>query len=225
MAHASSLTCTARRGLALLSVAALLSCSTKYQPQLGPRLSIVMEGGSPVYVRDGKKFEHGFAGGGLVDAVEDDPEAKAAAETYHSRMTSGFALYLVGTACLITGVSVGLSHIDDNQRSNSTDALAIGGLLCGFAGLISGGVLLVSGQPYQMDAINIYNDNVERRRLVPAPPIYVGTPGYTPYAPVPVLPAKRPVPTAPPPPPPPPATDGGASAPDGGPPGQLDDRR
>ena len=210
MAHASSLTCTARKGLALLAAAALLSCSTKYQPQLGPRLSVVIEGGSPVYVHDGKKFEHGFAGGGLVDAVESDPEAKEAAETYQTRMTTGFALYLVGAACLITGVSVGLSHIDDNQRSDGADALTAGGILCGFAGMISGAVLLVTGQPYQMDAINIYNDNVEKRRLYPAPPVPIGPRGYAPYAPVPVLPA------TPPPPPPPPATDGGADAVDGG---------
>ena len=216
MAHASSLTCTARNGLALLAVAALVSCSTKYQPQLGQRLSVVIEGGSPVYVRDGKKFEHGFAGSGLVDAVEDDPEAKEAAETYHGRMTSGFALYLVGAACLITGVSVGLSHIDDNQRSDSADALTVGGILCGFAGMISGAALLVSGQPYQMDAINIYNDDVERKRMFVAPPMPIGPPGYVPYAPVPVLPATRPVPSAPPPPPPPPATDGGVDATDGG---------
>jgi len=201
---------------------AVTACSTRYQPQLGPRVSVVMEGGTPAYVRDGKTYPHGFAGSGLVEAVGDDAEAREAAETYQSRMTSGFVLYLVGTGCLLTSVLVGAPTLDENDRSSSKDAVIGGTLICALAGLISGGVLLASAQPYQLDAINIYNDNVERRRVwvptgVPyAPPVVA--PPAAPVAPPPAAPtvapppavAPQPTATTPPPPPPPPPPASGA---------------
>ncbi|MCL4752731.1 MAG: hypothetical protein KJ015_21405 [Myxococcales bacterium] len=196
MARASWPTCTARRALTLGLALMTASCSSRYQPQTGPRLSIVMDEGSLTYVRDGQKFKHGMMGGGLVEAVEDDPEAKEAAERYHSRMTSGFVLYLVGTGCLITGMVVGLSTIDERERHSDKDAIAAGGLLCGVAGLVVGASLLASGMPYQYDAVNIYNDNLERRRAIMLPP--PAPPGYVPYAPVPVPAPAPPAPPAPP---------------------------
>lgn len=202
MARASWPTCTAREALALCVLVTTASCSSQYRPHTGPRLSVVMDEGGMAYERDGQRFKHGFAGGGLVDAVENDPEAKQAADRYQSRMTSGLILYLVGTGCLVTGMVVGLSTIDDRSDHSGKDAVAVGGVLCGVAGLIAGASLMASGMPYQWDAINIYNDNLEKRRAIfPAPP-----PAYVPYAPVP-----SPPPAAPPPPPPPapPASDAG----------------
>ena len=175
-----------------------LGCSSRYQPQTGPRLSVVIDEGSVTYVRDGQKFKHGFAGGGLVEAVADDPEAKEAADKYHSRMTSGLVLYLVGTGCLVTGMIVGLSTIDEREQHGDRDAVAVGGLLCGVAGLVAGAALLASGMPYQYDAVNIYNDNLDKRRAILLPA--AGPPGFVPWAPLPV-PAPAPVPSAPPPPP------------------------
>jgi hypothetical protein len=230
MALASWQTSTAPRALAFGLILTTVSCTSHYQPVTGPRLSVVLEDGAPTYVRDGRKFKHGITGGGLVDAVEDDPEAKKAAETFNSRTTTGLVLYLVGTGCLLTGLFVGVGTLDDRDRNSDRDALAAGGILCGVAGLLTGGGLIASGMPYQYDAINIYNDNLERRRAImlpppgplgpPAPP---GPPGYVPYAPVPVpMPAPLPLPTRPPPPPlgggtsGPGAGDAGAPAPDAG---------
>ncbi len=212
MARASWPTCTAVDALVLCLALTSASCSSRYQPQTGPRLAVVMDEGSLTYVRDGQKFKHGMMGGGLVEAVEDDPEAKEAAEKYHSRMTSGFVLYLVGTGCLITGMVVGLSTIDEREPHSDKDALAAGGLLCGVAGLIAGASLLAAGIPYQYDAVNIYNDNLDKRRAIMLPP--PGLPGYVPYAPVPV---PAPTPVGPPPAPPPPPLGGGdAGASDAG---------
>ena len=41
---------------------------------------------------------------------------------------------------------------------------------------IAGSVVLISAQPYQYDAINIYNDHAERRRFPPAPVYYAPPP-------------------------------------------------
>jgi hypothetical protein len=198
MAHASSQICTARDAVALCLMLSIGGCSSQYQPQMGPRLSVVLDEGGITYVRDGQRFKHGFMGGGLVDAVEDDPEAKEAAEKYHSRMTSGFVLYLVGTGCLLTGMFVGLSTIDERERHDGKDAIALGGLACGAAGLIAGASLLASGIPYQYDAINIYNDNLDQRRAIMLPPAAMPVPA--PYVPVLVPPPAPPAPPAPPPP-------------------------
>ncbi|MCC6902590.1 MAG: hypothetical protein IT377_26700 [Polyangiaceae bacterium] len=210
MALASWQTCTAREWLALGLLMATASCSSQYRPHTGPRLSVLMDEGGVAYERDGQRFKHGFAGGGLVEAVEDDPEAKQAAERYQSRMTSGLILYLVGTGCLVTGTVVGLSTIDERDDHSDKDAVAAGGLLCGVAGLIAGASLLASGMPYQWDAINIYNDNLEKRRAIfPLP----GPPGFVPYAPIPApVPAPAPAPVPPPPPAPPPLTPGTTDA-------------
>lgn len=212
MARASWPTCTARRALALGLALSLGACSSQYQPVTGPRLSVVMDEGSLTYVRDGQKFKHGMMGGGLVEAVEDDPEAKEAAEKYHSRMTSGFVLYLVGTGCLVTGLVVGFSTIDEREDHSDRDAVAAGGLLCGVAGLIVGASLLAAAMPYQYDAVNIYNDNLDKRRAIMLPPTV--PPGWVPYPPVPI-PAPAPAP-APPPPPPLAGGDAGSDAADGG---------
>lgn len=214
MAHASSQTCIARELLAGLLAISIAGCSSQYQPQLGPRLSVMLDEASVTYVRDGQKFKHGFMGGGLVEAVEDDPEAKEAAEKYQSRTTSGFVVYIVGTACLLTGMYAGFSTIDDREPHREKDALAVGGLLCGVAGLITGVALLASGAPYQYDAINIYNDNLEKRRAIMLPPMRLPPPGYVPYAPVPV---PAPPGATPPPPKPAPPPLGGAAGDAGAP--------
>ena len=162
------------------------ACSTHYAPRPGPRISVVMEGGQLAYVRDGRSFEHGFAGSGLVEATEGDPEAQEAAETYHSRTLTGFWLSMVGVACLVGGLVL-LASTDNYETTNT--ALLTGSLACGIGAPIAGSFVAVSGVPYHWDAINRYNDNAETRRWQPAP-------GYPP-----TLPAGPAPPSAPPEPP------------------------
>ncbi len=74
------------------------------------------------------------------------------------------------------------------------DAAAGGLLACGLGGLFGGSFVMMSAQPYQYDAINIYNDNLERRRMfMPMPP-----PWAAPIpAPQPSAPAPAPAPASP----------------------------
>jgi hypothetical protein len=183
---------TAIAGFLALSTA---SCATRYTPRPSPRVAVVMQGGDLAYDRDGERFERGFFGGGLVDAVEPDPEARDLAETYHGRNVAGFLAYLGGALCLTGGVLLAVSQESDSDRG----AYAVGAIGCGLAGMITGVVLLASAQTYHWDAINTFNDNVDRRFAPPAYP----PPGYPPpaYAP----PAGAPPPPGALPPPPPPA--------------------
>jgi hypothetical protein len=183
--------------LAIGVVALVLGCSTQYTPEPSPRIHVVMVGGMPAYEKNGETHSHGFAGSGLVDAVEDDPEALEAAETYHGRTVGGVIAMIGGLVCGIAGIVVIASDNTDEQKTTIGTAT----LVCMLGGSVAGVVLISSAQPYQWDAINIYNDNVERKRRRYWYPTYPAVP-------------RAPVGAPPPPPPPAPIAplDGGADS-------------
>lgn len=172
-----------------LLLGATSACSTHYQPRPGPRLSVVMENGGPAYYRNGETIQHGFFGGGLVEAVESDPAALEAAETYHGRMVGGFVAQVVGIGCFAAGAGWALSEDSDTTQYT----ILTGSLGCLLAGSITAMVMYASGQPYHWDAINIYNDNRELRYL-PRPMPYPASP-MAPALP-PAAPAPAPAPGA-----------------------------
>jgi len=197
----------AHRAHVLLACALLSACSSHYKPARSPRVSVVMQGGNVAYERDGETHSIGFMGNGLVEAVEDDPEAREAAETFRARAITGVSLMIVGTACLLGGMVLAIGDIDRQQedRTNGRTAAEAGLVTCGIGGLIGGSVVLLTAQPYQYDAVNIYNDNVDQRRMWYPPP-----PPWTPQ----VVPAPQPPqPAAPPPPAPSAPTPADAGAP------------
>jgi hypothetical protein len=195
----------------VVMVSLVSGCATSYAPESGPRISVVMSGGTPAYHKNGKTYSHGFAGSGLVDVVEDDPEAKQAAETYHERSVGGLIAVLGGLACGVAGVAVLSSGRDDRGSLDSQQA-TIGGaaLVCMLGATITGLVLIATAQPYQWDAINLYNDHVEQRlRMLRCSPQHCPPPWPAGYGPPPLAPP----PSAPQPPPPPATeTDAGAAA-------------
>ena len=69
---------------------------------------------------------------------------------------------------------------DEDRKLNSEQTgILIGTLGCWAVGLAIGSILIAVGQPYQWDAINIYNDNREARgsrSLPPLPPPPAGIP-------------------------------------------------
>jgi hypothetical protein len=168
---------------ALALVCLNAGCSTHYQPRPGPRLSVVMEGGALAYQRDGETIQHGFFGGGLVEAVESDPAALEAAETYRGRMVGGFVAQLIGIGCFAGGTAWAVSEESDQTQRE----IFAGSLTCLLAGALTGSILILTAQPYHWDAINIYNDNhVFTGPIAPAYPAYpVPPPAAPPRAPAP----------------------------------------
>jgi hypothetical protein len=164
-----------RGSLVLAVVLSQAGCTSAYQPRRGPRLSVVLDAGSLAYQRDGQTFQHGLFGGGLVEAVDDDPAARDAAETYQGRMIGGFVANIVGFGCFLGGTAWAMSSSSSSSSNQLVDSertvILLGGVGCLFAGAITGSILLLSAQPYQWDAINIYNDNLEmgRSRGRPSP--------------------------------------------------------
>lgn len=90
------------RTIALILIA-VTGCSSSYMPQSRGRVAVTMRSGAPAYVRDGRVYEHGVLGGGLVDAVQGHPAAMKAANAYHDHMTYGLLGMLGGLGAMLGG--------------------------------------------------------------------------------------------------------------------------
>lgn len=187
----------------------------------GPGVATVIKGGAIVFVRDGEEFEHGFAGTGLVDAVQGNAGAVDHAETYRDFNIAGFVLSLTAIVPVVAGgITLAVSSAARNEGEPSTGALIAGTTLIsgGLAMSITGLVFTASAQPHLFDAINLYNDGVDADR---SRPLGVAPPPPPPGAILPLQPPPGSPPPAgnpPPPPAPPPAPLPPPSAPPGPPP-------
>jgi hypothetical protein len=146
-----------------VSIAILVSftagCSSSYVPAVGPRLSVVMEGGSPAYVRDGKRFEGGFLGGDIEEAVQGSPKAEEYAHEFKSGVTTGFAMTLIGCLGLVGGATLtGVQAAGDGSGAAPLPGLLVmgGSLLLYAVGL----GMTLNAVPHLYDAVNAYNDDL-----------------------------------------------------------------
>src|SRR5262245_35096536 len=94
-----------RRAISAVGVStfALSGCSTSYAPKPHPRVALVMQGGTPVYIREGRVYPGGGFGGDLREAVQGNAEAEAHAKTYRTHMVVGVTTALAGVASAIGG--------------------------------------------------------------------------------------------------------------------------
>jgi len=145
-------------GAALLGVGCL---SSNYVPQSRGRVSTMMRDNKVVLVRDGRVYDQGFFGGGLVDAVRGVPAAEGAARAYASRRRSGALVGIGGMLCSIFALGFMTGHATadgDHDNAILTEGLiATGCLVIAYGGLWR----LTSAEPYRYDAINLFNDASE----------------------------------------------------------------
>lgn len=169
--------------LALVAVAGLAGCSSQYFPRSPNHVAMTVQDGKLVYVRDGRTFNPGL-GGGLVEAVQGNPQAVAAAEEFRSRQVTGLAATLLGTAAMIGGGSWAAVLAADNPNRPGSDAIApVALVLAGVVAMIAGAGYIASAAPYQWDAINLFNDGADRGFGSPAGTPPLAPPGMTSYAP------------------------------------------
>jgi hypothetical protein len=196
-------------GVVTLSLGALSSaCATSYRPRPSPRISMVMEDGSPALEKNGNVVKVGPFGGGLVESVEGVPVAEDHADTYRSRMIAGFVIGLLGAPAAGVGTGMLLVNESDSNPSDGLRAASIGLLAGGLALSLTGSILMASAQPHFWDAINVYNDSVPAY----GPPPGAWVPGPMVAPPPGPAPGPPPGPAAPPPAPaaPPPAAPPGS---------------
>jgi hypothetical protein len=158
----------------IVTLAIVTGCSSNYYPQSRGRVAITIAERKLVYVRDGRSYPHGLLGGGLVDAVAGNPAAETAANTYHSRMTTGFIAALLGLVAIIGGTAgIADASASENPKSSEfTTALlfTLGGTITSVVGI----EYSLSAEPYRWDAINLFNDGGDR--IGPGPPGLPGPP-------------------------------------------------
>ena len=161
---------------------ALSGCSTSYVPRPSPRVAIVMQGGTPGYLREGRVYPGGGFGGDIDEAVRGNPEAESHARAYRAGMIGGFAATLGGVASTLGGGLLYFRNTGGPESERDTTEQAVGGVLAlsGIAAYVAGLVLLTNAQPHLWDAINSYNDGVSDGGGPPRP--------YGPYAPPPYVP-------------------------------------
>jgi hypothetical protein len=164
-----------RTALALTLALSVAACSSNFIPQSRGRVSIILDGGAPAYVRDGVRYKHGFLGGGLVKAVRGHPQAEAAAREYKGRLGTGLLVTLLGSACVIgTAISAGVrTDWDDPDEGVPVELWATLG--CTVAMFVGVGYA-ATAEPYRWDAINIFNEGFVTPMPGPYYPAPVGPP-------------------------------------------------
>jgi hypothetical protein len=143
-------------------------CTSSYVPRPSPRLSLIMEGGTYAYVRDGKKYEGGMLGGDLEEAVRGVPAAEEYASQFRTGMTAGLVLTTIGSLGLVGGLV--LTGAEASQTTPGQPLPPTGLVVCGL-GLVTelvGVIVGLNAAPHLFDAINAYNDALGSR--VEAPP-------------------------------------------------------
>lgn len=152
-----------KRWLGWIVLAALASsCASTYVPRRSQVLRIVVEGGQPMLVKQGRLYPIGVFGAGLVEVTEDNPRALEHAEAFHQGMTWGFVGYLAGLGVILASpVALAAGGQDRNGQPTSAglgifSGLLLGGMVVTGFGLAS----LTSAQPRMYDAINQYNDDL-----------------------------------------------------------------
>lgn len=143
---------------AAVLVALVPACSTNYVPRAPGRVSVTMESGRVVYVRDGVRHDHGLLGGGLEDAVRGHRGAEEAAAEYTGRIKNGLLLTVLGGVAMIGGTLYGISEIDEGGSDRGEQILALS-LLGGMVAMFGGAFYAASAEPYRWDAINMFNDS------------------------------------------------------------------
>lgn len=190
----------------LVAASASLGCTSAYMPRPGPRISVVLENGAPILVKQGRKYPPGMFGSGLVDAVNGNTKAEASASTYQSLTVGGFVVGLLGAGAAGAGLGI-LTYEAASGREVMSPGALVGLAVGGAVVSLVGSSLTAAAQTYYWDAINIYNDSIEPTWVAPPsgyqpgyPPGY--PPGYQPGYPPGAAPARpydpqpRPLPPA-----------------------------
>ena len=141
----------------IVLVVLLTSCMTSYEPRVSPRIATVIEGGSPMLLKDGQRYRLGPFGGELEEAVAPHPVAMDHAAAFRNQLIGGFALSLAG----IVPIGIGAGMFANASASHQDSAVPIAVLTSGLLAYAVGLGLIVSAQPHMYDAINIYNDWVD----------------------------------------------------------------
>ena len=151
---------------ALVFVLALVDCSSQYVPRARGHIAPTIQEGKVVYIRDGRVYEHGIFGSGLVDAVAGNAAATRAATEFHDRVVTGIITVVVGLVAMSAGTGWAVQQATSGNDRNTAAPLLVasGGLLL----TLIGALYAATAEPYRWDAINLFNDATDDATISPS---------------------------------------------------------
>ena len=172
-----------------------LGCSSSYEPARSPRVSMIYDGGQIAFVKNGVHYNGLLPGNSLIDAVDGDPQAESEAHAARNLEVGGFVVSLGGLGAVGSAIVVQANSHPADANNGLVGGLVLSALACEIVSIS----LTLSSIPHFYDAINIYNDNVDRAfappPLVPIAPVPAPASKLTPAN---VASAPAPAPAAPP---------------------------
>jgi hypothetical protein len=135
------------------------ACGASYRPRPGPRIVQVDRD----FQRDGRTFRIGPMGGGAEELVAGNTRAIEYARRKQSLALRGWLVYGLGLATIIAGPIAATAATSDKVRTPLVfSALGVG------AGLATLGITWeIQGNAALLDAVNVYNDDVDASRAAP----------------------------------------------------------
>jgi len=134
------------------------ACASDHDLTTSPLIRVEQTPLGLAFVRGDERYEHGAFGGGLRRAVEGVPAAEEHAEASSMLVTGGLLLGL-GSATLAGASIASAVQVDDGGDGLDTPlALASGAVMLS----VVSSILYESGTTRARDAVNAYNDEVQR---------------------------------------------------------------
>ena len=143
----------------VLLVGATGCYSSHYVPRRSARLTEVIINGQPKYLRDGVTYEVGLFDDDLDRAVAGNPQAVAAAQSYHEHQVRGFLVGIGGLACAEVGGIIMLAEAGLDDTYQPSTAFSVVTIACA-AATVLGLMDVAAAPPYKTDAVNLFNDSV-----------------------------------------------------------------
>lgn len=126
---------------------------SSYRPSSSHRLVERYDKGALVYTRDGRSFDAGLFGGGLIEAVDGNATAVASARSARNRSVVAFLVTVAALTCSLDALVL--------RRDNRgfTKFGYIEGSVC-LSAISIGQMFRFSADSRRLDAINLYNDGI-----------------------------------------------------------------
>ena len=147
-------------------------------------MAMMMEGGQISFVRNGEHHQGFLVGNTLIDAVTGDPVAESEAHKARNLEVGGIVFLGAGLGALVGGVAVAAGDPGSDNNRATASGLLLTSVACE---LVSLGLTL-SAVPHIYDAMNIYNDDLNRNAPAPFPVRLPPPPFAPPPAPEPAQP-------------------------------------
>ena len=152
------------RAIGLLTALALLgqtACAT-YAPR--PSRHITHDA-DDVYHRDGAELRVGLFGGGADALVAGDARALEQVRREQHLLRVGWSVYALGILTMVVGGAVGVTAAPQRARTPALlGAVGAGAVVTGF-----GIKWIFDGQAALLDAVNVYNDDVDAQARAERP--------------------------------------------------------